>query len=74
VYQEIKEHGSQKYLTNTGKWYAASITKKQVEELLKTDANFRHDWNEEYGDRMVKLVFIGQNLDKSAIKKELDEI
>ena len=32
----------------------------------------RRDWDETYGDRMQKLVFIGQNLDQEAITKELD--
>ena len=46
----------------------------KIKEYLKNDANFRRDWDEYYGDRLIKLVFIGQNLDKKQIKKDLDEI
>ena len=69
-----EQAGTQKYLSNTGKWYAATLTKRQIEYYLKTDPQFKHDWDTDYGDRMIKLVFIGQDLDKKQIKKELDEI
>jgi G3E family GTPase len=42
-------------------------------QLMADDAQLRADWNDEYGDRMQKLVFIGQHLDKPAIKAALDK-
>ena len=42
--------------------------------MLLHDEKFRHDWDEKYGDRMIKLVFIGQHIDKDEISKELDKI
>ena len=69
-----EQAGSQKYLSDYGKWFAATASKSKIEHLLKTDENFRHDWDEVYGDRIIKLVFIGQNIDKELIKAELDEI
>ena len=69
-----EQAGRQKYLSNTGKWFAATLTEKQIKDYLKNDPNFRRDWDEYYGDRLIKLVFIGQNLDKNQIKKDLDEI
>ena len=42
--------------------------------MLETNKEFAHDWDPEYRDRLIKLVFIGQNLDESAIRKELDLI
>ena len=66
--------GRQRKLTRTGEWYSGKLSRKQIEFLLENDENFRHDWDEQYGDKLIKLVFIGQNLDKEGIKKELDQI
>lgn len=43
------------------------------EELRIVNPKRFDNWDEKYGDRMIKLVFIGKNLDKDAICKELDE-
>ena len=66
--------GRQRKLNMSGQWYSGKLTKKQIKYLRENDANFAHDWDDEYGDRLIKLVFIGQNLDKEGIKKELDLI
>ena len=66
--------GSQITLTYSRKWYSASLTKAQLRYLRENDENFAHDWDDEYGDKLVKLVFIGQNLNEKAIRKELDQI
>ena len=42
--------------------------------LIQNDANFAHDWDEKWGDKLIKLVFIGQNLQKEKIKEDLDQI
>ncbi len=70
VYEQA---GKQKMLTENGPWYA-TLPKYQIEQLLLNDEKFRHDWDEVYGDRMIKLVFIGQHLDKEKISNELDKI
>ncbi len=70
VYEQA---GKQKVLTENGPWYA-TMPKRQIEQLLLNDEKFRKDWHEEYGDRMIKLVFIGQKMDKEKITKELDRI
>ena len=70
VYEQA---GKQKILTENGPWYA-TLPHYQIEQMLLHDEKFRHDWDEKYGDRMIKLVFIGQHLDKDKIKKELDKI
>ena len=59
-------------LTNAGQWYA-TMPEDELRPLLATDATLRRDWDETYGDRQQKLVFIGQHLDKEALKKELDD-
>ena len=66
--------GRQRSLTCTGKWLSDCISKQQIENLRKTDPNFAHDYDEQYKEKMIKLVFIGQNLDEEAIRSELDKI
>ena len=66
--------GRQRSLSVSGQWYSVTLSKRQIKYLINNDENFAHDWDEEYGDKLIKLVFIGQNLDKEGIKKELDLI
>ena len=66
--------GSQITLTYSRKWFSATLSKQQLEYLRKNDEAFAHDWDDEYQDKLIKLVFIGQNLDEKAIRKELDQI
>ena len=66
--------GQQITITLSRKWYSATLTKKQIEFLKQNDEGYAHDWDDEYQDRLIKLVFIGQNLNEKAIRKELDEI
>ena len=71
VYEQA---GRQQSLNATGKWYSEQLSKKQIKMLIENDENFAHDWDEKYGDKLIKLVFIGQNLDKENLKKDLDQI
>ena len=66
--------GKQVTLTYSRKWFSATLSKQQLKYLRENDENFAHDWDEEYGDRLIKIVFIGQNLNEKAIRKELDLI
>ena len=66
--------GKQVTLTYSRQWFSATLTKKQLQYLRENDENFAHDWDDTYQDRLIKLVFIGQNLDEKAIRKELDQI
>ena len=66
--------GRQRTLGCTGKWLSDRISKQQIQNLLKTDKNFAHDWDDQYKEKLIKLVFIGQNLDEEAISNELDQI
>ena len=66
--------GKQVTLTLSRKWFSATLSKKQLNYLRENDENFAHDWDDEYQDKLIKLVFIGQNLDEKATRKELDLI
>ena len=67
----FEQAGKQMSLKNAGQWYA-TMPENQLANMLRSDPTLAADWDETYGDRMQKLVFIGQNLDKPYIKKELD--
>ena len=40
--------------------------------MMLRDKNLRRDWDPEYGDRMIKIVFIGQHLDRAEIDRLMD--
>ena len=68
----FEQAGKQVNLRNAGQWYA-TMPQFQLREFLKNNPKIKKDWKEPYGDRMQKLVFIGQNLDKEAITRTLDK-
>lgn len=68
----FEQAGKQMSLKNAGQWYA-TMPENQLAGMLRSDPTLAADWDETYGDRMQKLVFIGQNLDKAYIKSELDK-
>ena len=67
----FEQAGSQIGLKNIGQWYA-TMPENELKEQMENDPALRRDWDPEYGDRMQKLVFIGQHLDRSAVRKALD--
>lgn len=58
--------------TEQGKWLAA-YPKEQQEMYISQYPDVLKDWDEKYGDREIKLVFIGQHMDKQAICDALDK-
>ena len=68
----FEQSGVQKSIRNAGLWFA-TMPEEQLEEMMKRDANLRRDWDPDYGDRMVKIVFIGQNLDRKELASMMDE-
>lgn len=68
----FEQAGKQVSLRNAGQWYA-TMPQFQLREFLENNPKVKKDWEEPYGDRMQKLVFIGQDLDKEAITKALDK-
>ena len=67
----FEQAGVQKKLTEAGQWYATA-PEEELQRMLATEPGLQRDWDPKYGDRMEKLVFIGQNLDRKAITDALD--
>lgn len=68
----FEQAGSQVSLRNAGQWYA-TMPKDELEEFKKNNPGAVKDWDPEYGDRIQKLVFIGQDMNRKEIEKLLDE-
>ena len=67
----FEQAGHQFNLRKAGEWFA-TMPKEELMQLMADDPQLRKDWDDQYGDRMQKLVFIGQHLDKKALKEALD--
>ncbi len=68
----FEQAGRQKQLREAGLWYATT-PKEDLAKLMMQEPGLMRDWDEKYGDRMIKIVFIGQHLDKKQITGDLDE-
>lgn len=68
----FEQAGKQVGLKNAGQWYA-TMPEDELKAMMDKEPALRRDWDQKYGDRMEKLVFIGQHLDKEAITKSLDQ-
>lgn len=67
----FEQAGTQISLKNVGQWYA-TMPEDELREQLEHDSALQRDWDPLYGDRMQKLVFIGQKLNRDEIKAALD--
>lgn len=67
----FEQAGKQFNMRQAGEWFA-TMPKEELMQLMAQDAQLQKDWDEQYGDRMQKLVFIGQHLDKKALTEALD--
>ena len=67
----FEQAGRQKSLKDCGLWFA-TMEADELAEMMERDRKLREDWDPEYGDRMQKIVFIGQHLDKPALEKLMD--
>ena len=68
----FEQAGLQKSIKDAGLWYA-TMPADELGAMMLQDPKLAQDWDELYGDRMIKIVFIGQHMDKDAICAALDE-
>ena len=68
----FEQAGKQFNITNAGQWYA-TMPDDERNALLERNPQLKADWDNKYGDRMQKIVFIGQKLNRAAIEAQLDK-
>lgn len=68
----FEQAGKQFSMRNAGQWYA-TMPPEELDAMMIREPSLVADWDPMYGDRMQKLVFIGQNMDRTAIEAELDK-
>lgn len=68
----FEQAGKLTSLTEDSLWIA-SAPKDEMVELLNANPKIKENWDEEYGDRVNELVFIGKNMDEEDIKKALND-
>lgn len=67
----FEQAGKQIQLRQAGQWYATAPEEELV-EMMRQDPSIMKEWDPHYGDRMQKIVFIGQNMDREQITRDLD--
>lgn len=67
----FEQAGVQKKVTEAGRWFATAPA-DELREMMEADPSIARDWDPVYGDRMIKLVFIGRDMDREAITAALD--
>ena len=68
----FEQAGKQVGLSSIGQWYA-TMPEDKLRDMMDREPGLRRDWDEKYGDRMQKIVFIGQHLDREEIDRLLDK-
>ncbi|MEE3343339.1 MAG: GTP-binding protein [Bacilli bacterium] len=63
--------GNSKNLVPTGPWIS-DLSKEEQEAILIANPDIKDDWDPEYGDKMIKIVIIGKDIDKEKLTNKLD--
>lgn len=67
----LEQAGRQISAGYSGDWMATG-TKAQIKDTMEADPEFKRNWDEKVGDRMIKLVFIGKDMNQDKIVADLD--
>ena len=67
----FEQAGKQASAQNFGPWFASESEEAQ-KQLLRENPDLVKVWDEKYGDRIIRLVFIGQHMDKKKIIAAMD--
>ena len=69
----FEQAGKQIQLSEAGYWLA-SAPEEELQQMIQQDPEILKQWDDSVGDRMVKLVFIGKDMDKDGIIEDLDSL
>ena len=67
----FEQAGLQKTMANVGEW-VVSMPKQDQENILKYNPDVAAEWDPVVGDKIIKLVFIGKDMDRAKIEADLD--
>lgn len=67
----FEQSGKQVQAFCAGEW-VASFSDEDQKKIIAQNPDILRDWDPKYGDRVIKLVFIGQKMDKEKIIADLD--
>ena len=67
----FEQAGKQIQLRQAGQWYATA-PEEELKKMAAQEPGIMKDWDPAYGDRMQKIVFIGQKMDREQICRDLD--
>ena len=68
----FKQAGVQKNVREAGLWLCTA-NEDEIKNMMENDPSILRDWDEEHGDKMIKIVIIGRHMDKEKISSELDK-
>ena len=68
----FEQAGKQASAQNFGRWFAAESEAEQ-KRILAENPQLQKIWDEKYGDRIIRLVFIGQHMDKKKIIQVMND-
>lgn len=68
---KVSQSGRAMDIIPVGYWIA-TMAKEDINKMFQVREGLEKIWDPIYGDRMIELVFIGRNMDKDAIIRDLD--